>query len=76
MAASPNEVPIVREPTSLTFYDGSTLVMNGGTMVPSTGTQAAAITDVPVAGLADAALNAIAINSMLAALRGTGIIAT
>lgn len=48
----------------------------GGTVKQANGSQASAISDVPTAGSATAALNAAAINSMLAVLRNTGIIAT
>lgn len=48
----------------------------GGTIKGSGGSQNAAIADVPTAGSATAAANATAINSILAALRDTGIIAT
>ena len=76
MAESPNETPIVREPTVLTFYTGSVLKMDGGTMVPASGTQAAAIADVPTAGSATAADNATAINAMLVVFRDIELIAT
>ncbi len=76
MAESPNETSIVREPDALIFYDDSVLKMDGGTVVPASGTQASAIADVPTAGSADAADNATAINSMLAAMRALGLIAT
>lgn len=48
---------------------------NGGKITPGNGTQASAIADVATAGSATAAANATAINSILAALRGVGIIA-
>lgn len=51
-------------------------VGTAGIITPSTGTQAAAIADVPTAGSADAADNAAAINAILVALRGVGIIKT
>jgi hypothetical protein len=50
-------------------------VATGG-RITANGTQAAAITSVPTAGSATAAANATAINSILAALRGVGVIAT
>jgi hypothetical protein len=55
--------------TELNKLDGA------GDTVPS-GTQAAAIANVATAGAATAAANATAINSMLAALRDFGVIAT
>ena len=48
----------------------------GGTVKGADGAQPAAIVDALTAGSATAALNATAINSMLAALRNAGIIAT
>lgn len=54
---------------------GSINVVAGGVM-KAAGTQAAAIADVATAGAATAAANATAINSILAALRGLGIIAS
>lgn len=54
---------------------GSINVETGGQILAN-GTQAAAITDVATAGSATAAANATAINSILAALRGAGIIAS
>lgn len=50
-------------------------VATGG-KITAAGTQASAITNVATAGSATAAANATAINSILAALRGVGIIAT
>ena len=50
-------------------------VRTGGKMLAN-GTQASAITNVPTAGSATAAANATAINSILAALRGVGTIAS
>jgi len=55
---------------------GSIKIETGGSIVPNSGTQATAISDVPTAGSAAAADNATAINSILAALRGAGIIAS
>jgi hypothetical protein len=54
---------------------GSINIESGGT-ITAAGTQATAISDVPTAGSAAAADNATAINSILAALRGAGIIAS
>jgi len=55
---------------------GEIKVETGGAIVPNSGTQATAISDVATAGSATAAANATAINSILAALRGVGIIAS
>lgn len=55
---------------------GSIKIETGGSIVPNSGTQATAISDVATAGSATAAANATAINSILAALRGAGIIAS
>lgn len=49
---------------------------NGGAITPGNGTQASAIADVATGGSATAAANATAINSILAALRGVGIVAS
>jgi hypothetical protein len=54
---------------------GKLVVQTGGQIVPNSGTQAAAIANVATAGSATAAANATAINSILVALRGAGIIA-
>lgn len=51
------------------------LDMIDGARVLNDGTQAEAIADVATAGSATAATNATAINAILAALRGAGIIA-
>ena len=50
--------------------------LDGAGAAVASGTQAAAITNVPTAGSATAAANATAINSLLAAARAFGIIAT
>lgn len=55
--------------------DGAINVESGGE-IQADGTQAAAIADVDTAGSATAAANATAINSILAALRGVGVIAS
>lgn len=55
---------------------GSLRIATGGQITPNSGTQAAAIANVPTAGSAAAAANATAINSILVALRGAGIIAS
>lgn len=49
--------------------------MESGGQITAAGTQASAIADVDTAGSATAAANATAINAILAALRGAGIIA-
>jgi hypothetical protein len=56
----------------------ATGIMNfaAGAKMKAAGTQAAAIADVPTGGSADAAANAAAINSLLAAARGVGLIAS
>lgn len=61
---------------------GAVLVIGGELRIAATGqitaegVQANAIADVPTAGSATAAANATAVNSILAALRGAGIIAS
>lgn len=55
---------------------GEAMDVRTGGKVLANGTQASAITNVATAGSATAAGNATAINSILAALRGAGIIAT
>lgn len=55
---------------------GDQIDVASGGKITAAGTQAAAITNVATAGSATAAANATAINSILAALRGVGIIAT
>ena len=52
------------------------LVAEGASIGPEAGYQAAPIADVATGGSATAAANATAINSILAALRRAGIIAT
>lgn len=59
---------------AVTVIGGELRIASGAT-VTADGTQAAAISDVPTAGSATAAANATAINAILAALRGAGIIA-
>ena len=51
------------------------LRVNSGGKITAAGSQAAHIADVATAGSATAAANAAAINSILAALRGVGILA-
>jgi hypothetical protein len=58
-----------------TVIGGELEIVSGG-KITAAGTQAAAITNVATAGSATAAANATAINSILAALRGAGIIAS
>lgn len=53
---------------------GGELAIGSSGSITADGTQAAAIADVDTAGSATAAANATAINSILAALRGVGII--
>lgn len=55
---------------------GDAIDVYTGGAITNAGTQAAVIADVATAGSATAAANATAINSILAALRGVGIIAT
>ena len=55
---------------------GDELRVESGGTITEAGTQAAAIADVATSGSATAAANATAINSILAALRGVGIIAS
>lgn len=59
---------------AVTVIGGELRIASGGT-ITAAGTQAEAISDVATAGSATAAANATAINSILAALRGAGIIA-
>lgn len=56
---------------------GGKIVIDGGTIVPATETQAGAIADISVTGTysTDDTPIETAINSILAALRGAGIIA-
>lgn len=61
---------------TLSIQDTGSLDVKPGGAMKAAGTQAAAIADVATAGAATAAANATAINSILAALRGLGIIAT
>lgn len=61
---------------ALQVASGGEIKIESGGKITSAGTQAAAIADVPTDTSADAAANATAINSILAALRGVGIIAT
>lgn len=55
---------------------GDELRVDSGGKITNAGTQAGAIADVATAGSATAAANATAINSILAALRGVGVIAS
>lgn len=55
---------------------GDEIDMQPGGAITADGTQAAAIADVPTDVSADAAANAAAINSILAALRAIGVIAS
>lgn len=55
---------------------GGELQIASGATITAAGTQAGAINDVATAGSATAAANATAINAILAALRGAGIIAS
>ena len=55
---------------------GDDLRVNSGGKITAAGTQAAHIANVATAGSATAAGNATAINSILAALRGVGILAS
>jgi hypothetical protein len=54
---------------------GASINVATGGRITANGTQAGVIANVPTAGSATAADNATAINSILAALRGVGIIA-
>jgi hypothetical protein len=54
---------------------GELRIATGGTITPNSGTQASAITN-PTGGATTDAEARTAINSILAALRGVGIIAT
>lgn len=60
---------------TLTVESGGKIDIVSGGQITDDGTQADAIADVATAGSATAAANATAINSILAALRGVGIIA-
>lgn len=55
---------------------GDELVVASGGKITADGTQAAHIADVPTAGSASVADNAAAINAILAALEGVGILAS
>lgn len=55
---------------------GDELAVASGGRITANGTQAAAIANVPTAGAATAAANATAINAILAAMRGIGVIAS
>ena len=55
---------------------GDRIDVASGGQITAAGTQAAAIANVATAGSATAAANATAINSILAALRGVGLIAS
>jgi hypothetical protein len=52
------------------------LRVESGGLITAAGTQAAHIANVATAGSATAAANAAAINSILAALRGVGVLAS
>lgn len=60
------------------YVIGGKLVINGGSIVPSTETQADAITDLSLSGTysTDDTPIETAVNDILAALRGVGIIAS
>ena len=60
----------------LVVASGGSINVETGGAVTANGTQAATIADVATAGSATAAANATAINSILAALKGAGIIAS
>ena len=60
---------------TLTVESGGAIDIKAGGKVFAGGVQAGAISDVDTAGSATAAANATAINAILAALRGAGIIA-
>ena len=55
---------------------GDEIRVNSGGKITAAGTQAANIADVATAGSATAAANATAINAILAALEGVGILAS
>ena len=55
---------------------GASLNVATGGRITANGTQAAAIANVTTGGGSGSAANATAINSILAALRGVGVIAT
>ena len=61
---------------TLSVESGGAIDVETGGKVKANGTQAAAIADVTTGGGATAAANATAINSILAALRGVGVIAS
>lgn len=60
---------------TLTVEAGGAINFQSGAKLLAGGAQAVAIADVETGGSATAAANAVAINAILAALRGAGIIA-
>lgn len=63
--------------TKISFpHGGEQIDVASGGKITAAGTQAAHIANVATAGSATAAANATAINSILAALRGVGILAS
>lgn len=60
----------------LVVASGGEINVESGGAITAAGTQATAISDVATAGSATAAANATAINDILAALRGVGVIAS
>lgn len=62
--------------SKLVVESGGSIQIESGGQITAAGTQAEAIADVPTYVSADAAENADAINAILAALRGAGIIAS
>ncbi|MCZ2341469.1 MAG: hypothetical protein LC104_06685 [Bacteroidales bacterium] len=59
----------------MVLASGGELEVQDGATITANGTQAESIADVPTSGAATMADNATAINSILAALRGIGVIA-
>lgn len=55
---------------------GDEIAVASGGKITADGTQAAYVANVPTAGSATAAANATAINAILAALKGVGIMAS
>lgn len=69
-------MPPVDQGIKVSRPDEDTIDIRPGGSITADGTQASEIADVPTEGSATAGANATAINSILAALRGVGIIAS
>ena len=67
---------IIKSGGLVTLQSGGAIDVEAGGLITAAGTQAAHIADVPTAGSAAAADNATAINAILTALEGVGILAS